>query len=144
MNETYITAAAIATVMSGLVAAIVSILINRSNSKRLLHQQLNDLLKISIEYPYLENPVFTKTWNKNKKSEDDNYLRYENYCTIIFNYMESYCKFHYYNDKKISKHINIKGWIRTHKDCWKNPSISSDNTEGYSKKFRNLMDSYLK
>ena len=139
-----ITAAAIATLISSGIATTVTLLMNRGNSLKNLNDQLDNILKISIQYPYLENTKFTATWNENKNSTEEQYLRYDNYCNLVFNYMERLCKYYNFNERKIQKHINIKDWIRVHKDCWTNPSTPFENTDGYSKKLKNLINDFLK
>lgn len=139
-----ITAAAIATIISSGVASIVAVSINRSNASKSLNDQLDNIIKIGIQYPYLESPAFTSTWTANKDSDDEKYLRYESYCTLVFNYMERLCKFYKFNTKKIEAHLNIKNWIRTHKDCWLHPSIPFENTDSYEEKFKELIEGFLK
>lgn len=138
-----ITAAAIATLISSGIATTVTLLINRGNSLKNLNDQLDSILKISIQYPYLENPKFTATWNDNVNSTDELYLRYDNYCNLVFNYMERLCKYYKFNEKKIQNHINIKDWIRVHKQCWLNPSIPYENSDGYSKDLKKLISQFL-
>lgn len=139
-----ITAAAIATIISSSIATIVTLLINRQNNLKNLNSQLDDILKIGIEYPYLESPKFSETWNDNKESTDDKYLRYENYCTLVFNYMERLCSYYKFDQKKIEGHLNIKDWIRVHKQCWENPSTPFENIDSYDKEFKELIENYLK
>jgi hypothetical protein len=139
-----ITAAAVATLISSSIATIVSIAINRGNNLKNLNDQLDNILKISIQYPYLENPNFASTWNDNKNSTDEAYLRYDNYCNLVFNYMERLCKYYKHNETKIQNHVNIKSWIRVHKDCWNNPTIPYENADGYSKEFKKLIEKFLK
>ncbi|MEZ5082865.1 MAG: hypothetical protein R2750_05390 [Bacteroidales bacterium] len=62
-----ITTAAIATLISSSVATIVAISSNRSNRIKNLNDQLDSIIKIGIQYPYLENPEFTNTWSANKR-----------------------------------------------------------------------------
>jgi hypothetical protein len=138
-----ITAAAIATLISSGIATSVTLLINRGNSLKNLNDQLDNILKISIQYPYLENPGFTATWNDNKNSTDEKYLRYDNYCNLVFNYMERLCKYYNYNERKIQNHINIKDWIRVHKQCWTNPLTPYENADGYTKELKKLFTHYL-
>ncbi|MCZ2247170.1 MAG: hypothetical protein LC111_00220 [Bacteroidia bacterium] len=138
-----IPAAAITTLISSGIATSVTLLINRGNGLKNLNDQLDNILKISIQYPYLENTVFTSTWNKNKNSTEDKYLRYDNYCNLVFNYMERLCKYYNYDERKIQEHINIKDWIRVHKQCWSNPSTPYENSDGYSKELKKLLTHFL-
>lgn len=139
-----ITAAAIATIISSGVATCVAIIINKTNGKKSLHDQLDSIIKIAIQYPYLESRAFTSTWTSNKDSEDERYLRYENYCTLIFNYLERLCKFYKYNTTKIESHLNVKDWIRVHEQCWQSPSDPYENKDSYEEKFKKVIESYLK
>lgn len=139
-----ITAAAIATLISSSIATIVTLLINRTNNIKSLNDQLDNIIKIAIQYPYLESPSFCGEWNKNMNLDDEKYLRYENYCTLVFNYMERLCKYYKFNKTKIENHLNVKDWIRVHKDCWLNPSTPFENADGYSKEFKTFIKAYLK
>ncbi len=139
-----VTSAAIATLISSAVATTVALLINRANAIKSLHDRLDGILKIAIQYPYLESSRFTATWNENKNSDDEKYLRYENYCILVFNYLEILCKHHGHDKQKIENHINIKEWARNHRDYWLNPPGIYENADGYSEKFKKLIESYLK
>lgn len=139
-----ITAAAIATLISSSIATIVALKINKHNALKSLNDQLDNILKIAIQYPYLESPSFCNTWQDNKDSEDERYLRYENYCTLIFNYLERLCKHYDFNVNDIQNHLNVKGWIRVHKSCWQYPSVPFENSDGYDHRFKVVIENYLK
>lgn len=139
-----ITAAALATIISTCIATTVTFIINRRNDLKSLNDQLDDILKIGIQYPYLESPKFTETWCKNKDVDDEKYLRYDNYCTLVFNFLERYCAFYDFNKAKIEKqHVNIKDWVRLHKQCWQDPTIPYENAESYPEKFKKLINGYI-
>ena len=137
-----VTAAAIATLISSAVASTVALKINNHNSLKSLNDQLDAILKIAIQYPCLENPNFCSTWNENKDLDKDDYLRYEMYCNLIFNYLERLCRYYKFDEKKINDHLNIKGWIIVHKDCWLNPTILNEN-DGYDSRLKKLIEKYL-
>lgn len=137
-----VTAAAIATLISSAVASTVALKINSYNSLKSLNDQLDAILKIAIQYPYLENPNFCSTWNENKDLDEDEYLRYEMYCSLIFNYLERLCKYYNFNEKKINNHLNIEGWIMVHKDCWNNPTIPKEN-DGYDKRLKKIIEKFI-
>jgi hypothetical protein len=139
-----ITSATIATLISSGVAATVSVLLNRSTQIRSLEDQLDSILKISIQFPYLENPKFTKTWNENRDSNDEKYLRYENYCTMVFNFLGRLCDFYKYDLEKIEDFMNVRDWVRLHKDCWQNPSVPYENADSYETKFKKIIENYIK
>lgn len=139
-----ITAAAIATIISCITSASLTLWINRNNDKNKLSEQLDAILKIAIQYPYLENPKFTNSWNENKDSNNDDYLRYDNYHNLVFNFLSRLCIYYKFDKSKIEQHISIKDWIRTHRQCWENPSSPYENTDSYNEKFNQFINSYLK
>lgn len=53
-----LTAAAIATLISAITSACITLWITKFNKQKNLDDQLDGLLKISIQYPYLESPKF--------------------------------------------------------------------------------------
>ena len=60
--ELTLTSAALATLVSVATSTLVTLLVNRRNNKlhlkKNLDQQLDDLLKIALEYPHLESSKF--------------------------------------------------------------------------------------
>lgn len=141
--ELSITTAAIATIISAATSATVTLYINRGNKMKYLDDQLDMLLKTALQYPYLENPNFIKTWNENKESGKDEYLRYDLYCNLLFNFFSRLALHFNYNKDKIDNYISAKEWIRLHKDCWINPMNSFENIDSYDKKFKQLINEYL-
>ncbi len=109
-----------------------------------LTKRMDSLIKLAIEYPYLEDKKFISEWNEKKDSGDERYLRYDNYCNILFNYLHAVCEYYKYDKKKIEEYVDIKSWIRNHKDNWNNPVDPFENINGYDEKFRNFINSYLK
>ncbi len=108
-----------------------------------LDDQLDSLLKIALQYPYLENPDFIKTWNENKTSGKDEYLRYDLYCTLLFNFLARLSSHYKYNRKKIDNYVAAKDWIRLHKEYWLNPVNTFENVDSYDKQFKQLITDYL-
>ena len=139
-----ITAAAIATLISALTSACVTLLIASSNKKRNLDDQLDGLLKIAIQYPYVESESFTRTWKSDFDNNDERYLRYDVYCTLLFNFLSRFASHYKYDKNKIEKHIAVKDWIRIHGKYWTAPTSSYENVDSYDKEFVSLVNSYLK
>jgi len=139
-----IPAAAIATLISSSVATIVALRINDYNSVSNFRDQLDNILKTAIQYPYLENPAFCDAWKENKDSEDERYIRYDHYCSLVFNYLERLCKYHRFNISKIEKQLNVKAWIRRHKYSWQYPKGDpNENIDSYDKRFVNIIKQYI-
>lgn len=82
-----ITAAAIATLVSSFTTTGITIWISRWNKKKNLDDQLDAILKIAIQYPYLESHEFISTWTANAGANDERFQRYETYGTLLFNFL---------------------------------------------------------
>lgn len=137
------------------IAAAVSAIISATNSyitlklykdekKEKLIDEMNKLLEIGIEYPYLESKPFISKWIVNRESNDEKYLRYDMFCNLLFNYLHHVCDYFDYNQKEIENFVDIKSWVRLHRQNWENPVEENENIDGYDKKFRDFINSYLK
>jgi len=117
--------------------------IARRNEHNELDKRLDEILKITIQYPYLESKAFTKEWNQKKGSDDIRYIRYDNFCNLVFNYIHKvYLTFD--KDKtKIENYIDVKNWIYLHEDNWKKPIDPHENIEGYDLEFRQFINNYI-
>lgn len=139
-----ITSAAIATLISAITSAIVTFLLAKFNSKKSLDDQLDGILKIAIQYPYLESKDFTNAWTSSYDGNDEKALRYEVYCTLVFNYMSRLAKYYKYNEKKIEEHVALKLWARIHAKYWRDPTEAYENVDTYDRPFVELIEGYLK
>lgn len=139
-----ITTAAIATIVSGVTSAVVALFIASRNSKKAIDDQLDGILKIAIQYPYLESKDFTNTWSSKYDRSDEKALRYEVYCTLVFNFMTRICDYYKYDKNKIEQHIAIKQWARIHCKYWYDPTEAYENVDTYDKQFVDLIEGYLK
>jgi hypothetical protein len=139
-----LTSAAVATVISAITSSAVTLLLAKSNAKKNLDDQLNSILKIAIQYPYLENKDFTYTWSSSYDRNDEKSLRYEVYCTVVFNYMSRLASYYEYNEKKIEGHVALKPWTRIHAKYWRDPTEAYENVDTYDQPFVDLIESYLK
>ncbi len=85
-------------ITAALITAFMSYRINQINERKELKKQLDEILNIAIEYPYLESESFTQTWLENKDSQKDKYLRYDTYCIRVFNFHLESIGFHKSDD----------------------------------------------
>lgn len=115
----------------------------RKEKKEKLVDELNNILKIGIEYPYLEVRSFTNNWKDFSNSNDEKYMRYDMYCNLVFNFIHHVCEHFDYNKTQIEGFVDVKTWIRTHKQNWLNPVEENENIDGYDEKFRKLVNSYI-
>jgi hypothetical protein len=139
--------AAIATLISAIISTMISVsvtlFINKSNTKKDFDKQLDEILKIGIKYPYLENYNFTDCWTSKYEATDEKALRYELYATMVFNYLSRFSKEYKYKTKKIENELAVKPWIRLHKKYWYDPTIPNDNIDTYDQKFVEMVNKYL-
>ncbi len=138
-----ITSAAIATIVSAITSAVVALLIADRNSKKAIDDQLDGILKIAIQYPYLECKDFTNSWSSKYDKNDEKALRYEIYGTLVFNYMSRLCEYYKYDQKKFEEHVAIKQWARIHAKYWRDPTEAYENVDTYDKKFVEIIENYL-
>ena len=142
--DSNITVAAIATLVSALTSTCVTLWIASSNKKKNLDDQLDAILKIALQYPYLENSHFTSSWKPENSFDDEKYMRYDIYCNLLFNFLSRICDYHKYDKNRIENYITIKDWVRHHGEFWKNPVNRYENVDSYDREFVDLINSYLK
>jgi hypothetical protein len=115
-----------------------------------LHDKLFQIQTISINNPYLEDKKFIEGWNnfKDKYHNDysnlieenkKNYLRYEQYCEMIFNLISNA-----YNINCLENEIEFKAWSRSHKEWWKNPLEDHSNRDIYGNYLSDIIDTWIK
>lgn len=139
-----------ATIISAIVSVFVSSLVSNyfHTSKTIkeeearLNQNILEIIKISIEYPYLEDDSFCRKWDSNKNN-DEQWQRYDNYCCIVFNLMEQIFKLYKGDKEKIEYFFATKEMIKRHKLWWHNPSGLFENLDGYDYKFQQYVKSFI-
>ncbi|WGE67051.1 hypothetical protein NYR77_08680 [Actinobacillus equuli subsp. haemolyticus] len=143
------------TMISALISIVITIvttivmegITSNKQKEENLKGQFNEILKISIEHPYLEYKEFCEQWNPDSLSGDnfEKYVRYDNYAVLVFNHLEDVCKFYGYDEEKIKdNHVDIKNWLRLHKQIWKKPLGGEyENIDGYSKEFKNFVEKLI-
>lgn len=136
-------AAIVSSVVSVIIAFIMRIWQSRVDIRASLDAQLDSILKIAVQYPYLESESFTNSWKVNSKKVEEKYRRYEVYATLVFNYLSRVCAFFKYNEKKIYAYIDMKGWVELHHQYWHNPTKENENEQVYDEKFKKLVHAIL-
>src|SRR5690606_31068630 len=109
------------------ISTIVSLVVTKSTIKsderKALHDHLDNILNIAIEYPYLEDQKFTDNWseaNLQDNNEDVRLknIRYEYYAIKVFNYLERFGKHHNWMPTDMERDMNIKEWFKIHEKFW--------------------------
>lgn len=107
-----------------------------------LNDNLNQILKIDLEYPIVEDSVFICRWSKEQNSNDKEHLQYRAYCIYVFNFLQNVCEYYNYNKESIEKFVDIKELAIEHK-VWLQASYKED-ANGYPKIFIDFIESYQK
>jgi len=117
--------------------------IEKEKKEDLFAHDLNRIIEIGIEYPYLESRPFTEKWIQFMHTSDEKYLRYDMFCNLIFNYLSQLFDYCEGNKKKVEKFVDVKSWVRLHKYNWLNPVDPNENIDAYSEEFRRFINSYI-
>lgn len=148
----------IQTIITTVISTLITLKINKINERNTLLDELRNIMKYSMEYPFLENKYFTNQYEimynfckkhditvYNCKIEIINrYYQYEIYCEMIFNYISKIYNFYKFNEKKINKFLDVYGWIKTHSQYWNNIQNHKESVDAYGKKFVNYIDNIYK
>lgn len=146
---------AFSTLIAAIISGIISFLVckwqlsrqNISSEEARLNSELTNILKIQIEYPYLENKQFTNDWNSNKVMKNDekqlDYQRYDSYCCMIFNFISQIYELYNGNNAKINNFFAVEEEVNIHKKWWQSPLNPRDNIEGYVGGFRDYINSVI-
>ena len=125
---------------------------NTNTHKEFLDKQLQEIQRLSFYDSFVENENYTNSWVLNKElynrkelnNEDlNNFLKYDVYTEMIFNFLEMSFKF-YKTEKKLLNYVDFKSWLRIHAKCWQNPLQEHSNREVYGDKLCDMVDRWLK
>lgn len=143
-------ASLLGTFMAALIGTLVPLVVLRFThyeaARAQLQRDLIEINRLSLEYPYLENPQFIGKYAKaspGKRSQQEKFIRYDSYCSIWFNHIESLAAFNNYNTKKIERFLNIGEVIRAHSAWWQVPENRKEIELAYNQKFRQIVQKYL-
>ncbi|MEG0107786.1 MAG: hypothetical protein RR705_02905 [Lachnospiraceae bacterium] len=125
------------------VSTIMTYRLYRKERLQRLNEQLDRVIEIGIQYPYVENANFISKWLENREGQDEKYLRYDMYCNLLFNYLAGVFDYFGGNKKKVENFVDVKTWVRAHQLNWKNPVDPNENIDGYGPKFREFINSYI-
>lgn len=135
-------ASVVCAIISG-ISAYLSYYYKRSDDKADLGRELNRILEICVQYPHFEYPPFTNDWLNHRGADNEIYLRYDTYCNLIYNYLYHVYKYYGGKKEKIEQYIDVRNWIRLHKQNWQHPTDANENIDAYDEEFRQFINSYL-
>ena len=111
---------------------------HNTDEKFRLNENLNKLLDIDLQYPFLEDSVFVARWKTNKKSNNDSALRYEYYCIYVFNFLQNVCEYYEYDKKRIDDFVDVDDLIGLHKSWWELPE--NQQSQGEDPRFKQFVN----
>ena len=141
--DTMVVVTILAAVISSAVAALVSFCINRESKKERFDLQLQNIIAYSMEYPYLEQKIFTDAWDPSLADDDERYQCYVHYFSIVFNFIYDVCLWRKFKQKNIENYIGIESWLRKHETWWKKPLTEHGNIDVYGKQFSDFVKNYI-
>ena len=114
------------------------------NELRILNDNYMQIKSFAIQFPYLEDQEFIGRYNGNDTNKEEQYIRYQIYCSFVFNTMQKICMYFNYDIEKIRKFVRIKEIVLQHRLWWENPSGMYKDKEGYEEKFKLLVNRLVK
>ena len=127
------------TLFVGILAAIYYYISEKRIQRYELSHMLDTLIKISITYPYLEDKHFIAEWNPD--IHDSKSCRYDNFCCMVFNFLERLWLFYGGNQDKMKKIVAYREYIVDHSKWWK--AFHDENEKGYDKEFILFVDQII-
>ncbi|MCK6527776.1 hypothetical protein L6R50_09505 [Myxococcota bacterium] len=133
--------AIVASVVSGFGGFVSAWIIQRRAEWNSIDQGVDEIVRLGIEYPYLEDDEFCASWDP--ASRDERLLRYSSYCVFVFNVLERAWRYHDGDRNKIEERIGVKELVLRHQEWWKHPGHPAENIRGYPQGFRKFVKEYL-
>lgn len=101
-----------------------------------LDDNLNKILDVSLQYPYVNDTVFIARWNLHKDSNSDSALRYDAYCEYTFDCLDNIADYNNYDQSKVDEYVDANDLIIGQKGWWDEPA----NQKSYSPEFIALVN----
>lgn len=134
----------ISTAVASTVAWLISVRTIKAQEKRDLHDRLRQMTEISIRYPELEDDEFCDKWPETGP-RTENYQRYDNYCCLVFNFVEAAFDYFKGDPAKIERYFGVSELINRHRKWWRSRDVRKLNSQGYpDPKFRLFVTSRMK
>ena len=132
--------ALLSAMVSAIVALVVATLTLRAHRRQHIENMISKLVDVAITYPYLEDDRFCDSWNEADKN-DEKAMRYDNYCCLVFNLLETLWKQCGGDTKRIESIFFAREMIVRHKRWWKS---ERNNLGGYDINFHRYIDTAIK
>jgi hypothetical protein len=118
----------------------ISTINSRTTSFSRLDDELNNIVNTWVKYPYLEDDDFITSYHSNQAEKSES-LRYDAYCTLNFNFIESLYKHFKANKRKMAAYNEYKEIIVQHQLWWK--QNQADELTAYTGDFRAFVEEVI-
>ena len=113
-----------------------------ANEQGRLNENLNKLLDVNLQYPYVEDSAFISWWDNHKTSNSDSALRYQAYCEYVFNFLQNTCEYFDYNKRRILRFVDMRDFVDQHRGWWK--MTEQVSPESFPKRLREFIEENFK
>ena len=132
----------IATLVASVIGAATAVFVGhrtvRNQHRQRLIAQVDRIVDLAITYPFLESDAFCKTYHG--QSDDECFMRYDNYCCQVFNLLERLWMYAKGNSTMMREFIYFEELVHRHKVWWQS---ELENKAGYDVGFREFVDGVL-
>jgi hypothetical protein len=112
----------------------------RGDERRAIFEGTARLIEWAIEYPFLEDDEFCRSWPETNRSRDDN-MRYENYCCHVFNQVEHAWELFKGDELKMRPTLYPEELISRHRVWWESDET---NQKAYPNEFRQFVATVIR
>lgn len=138
------------------IAAWLNFQLSRNRREEELHEKLNEIIKLSLMYPHVEDAVYIDTWpeqwrkyhskeNRKELTEEQcrRLLQYDYFADVVFNLLSHLYSFYKKDKNKIKKIVNVKDWVSLHSRHWEVHMTDYENVDSYDEEFKNYINEYI-
>lgn len=123
-----ILSAVVSTAAASLVSWLICSRTLRANERQELRDRIAQLNALTIQYPELEDDVYAQAWPPADRATGKA-LRYENYCCLVFNLVQSLHEHFDGDSENIRRFFGVREMVQRHARWWL--TDREKNVEGY-------------
>jgi hypothetical protein len=132
----------VASVLSVILTSLINIFFQKRAEKKSLTDVLMQLNSFLVNEPFLESDILLERYMSDDVKENElKKDKYNAYCIMKYNYLETLCRYYSFNKKSIKKELNIKEYLKDNEKWWNNNR--KINYQGYDKRFLQLTEEVL-
>ena len=121
--------------VSAFVSWVTAKATSRGDERRAIFEGTARLIEWAIEYPFLEDDEFCRSWPNTGRTREDN-MRYENFCCHVFNQLEHAWELFKGDEQKMRPTLYPEELVSRHRVWWQSDET---NQKAYSTEFRQFV-----